>query len=273
MEETTNRGVWLALLVHVFFFGALGVFVLAELLREEEPEPLHVFEMVAAPAEAPPRPQPPEPVSGEEARPVEVPLMEELPLPEVEVRPRPAPPEPEPIPEPEPVPEPEPAPEPEPEPEFEQITREEFERRFGKPEPTREPQRRPARPQVDAPRLDTSTIRSALESIVVETPQTRTAPSTSARDQRALYDYIARLRAQIEARWQPPAATAGRGLEVVIRLAVAPDGRISRARVLQSSGNEVFDASALRAARSVPGVGQTPKGIPYTFDQPFSQRE
>jgi len=101
MEETTNRGVWLALLVHVFFFGALGVFVLAELLREEEPEPLHVFEMVAAPAEAPPRPQPPEPVSGEEARPVEVPLMEELPLPEVEVRPRPAPPEPEPIPEPE----------------------------------------------------------------------------------------------------------------------------------------------------------------------------
>jgi len=268
MNEAINRGFFLALGVHVVFFVALGAFVFIEFFKEEEPEPLHVFEMVSSPG--PPAPETPLETPAE----APVPKLPDLqPTPEVNLREvEIVEPEPEPEPVPEVTPEPEPVPEVESEPEPRQVSADDFFRQHGPAQPREQPRPRPReipRPRIDAPRLDPSSITRALDSIVVEAPGT--SGSRSANDQRALYDYIARLRAQIEARWERPSTSGDDELSVIIRLEVAPNGRITGARILQSSGNALFDQSALRASRSVPGVGPTPEGKRYTFDQPFTQ--
>lgn len=62
--------------------------------------------------------------------------------------------------------------------------------------------------------------------------------------------FIALIRAKITRNWhKPPGAKLGS--TVVLQLHLFPTGELSRAEVLKSSGNSVFDSSALSAAKSI----------------------
>ncbi len=57
--------------------------------------------------------------------------------------------------------------------------------------------------------------------------------------------YLARMRARIEAAWNPPPGPFARDPEIELRL--FPNGRVRAVRILVSSGNEALDASLVRA--------------------------
>jgi colicin import membrane protein len=61
--------------------------------------------------------------------------------------------------------------------------------------------------------------------------------------------FMALIRSRIEARWRIPPKS--RGLSLLLRLRLLPNGELELVKVLKSSGNTSFDRSAEHAARSV----------------------
>lgn len=62
--------------------------------------------------------------------------------------------------------------------------------------------------------------------------------------------FIALIRAKITRNWHKPSG-AKIGTTVVLQLHLFPTGELSRAEILNSSGNSIFDSSALSAAKSI----------------------
>lgn len=62
--------------------------------------------------------------------------------------------------------------------------------------------------------------------------------------------FIALIRAKITRNWHKPSG-AKAGTTVVLQLHLFPTGELSRAEILRSSGSQVFDNSALSAAKSI----------------------
>ena len=79
------------------------------------------------------------------------------------------------------------------------------------------------------------------------------------------------IRARVERMKSYPAGARGKG-QVVLRITVARDGRITAARVGKSSGNAAFDRAALAAVKRAGRFPAAPKGLAepsYSFNLPI----
>ncbi len=258
----------IAVTLHLLAFALLFTGYLVN-PRDRDPEPL-VFELHDAPSE---RAQPDQPAETEarRTRQMELPEFEfeavELPPTTPRERPRP---EPQPRVQPEQQSEPEPRrePEPQPEPEPERMSLAEFRERHGAP---REPEARPRpqqRRQVEAPRIDTSNIRSNLQSVMRSDSDQELVSRLSDSDQRELERYFARLRTAIERAWnQPSSATAG--MSATVRFSLSGDGRVSGARVVGSSGSDAFNRSIVEAFERLGSFDPPPDRESYTPNLTF----
>ena len=73
--------------------------------------------------------------------------------------------------------------------------------------------------------------------------------------------YLGALEDKIQVAWeQPPSAAAG--LMTTVQFSLEPDGRITGAKVSQSSGNAEMDQSALLAVKSIGQYERWPEGFP-----------
>ncbi|MEX2381440.1 MAG: TonB family protein [Opitutales bacterium] len=264
MNSGSKRAFVLAAVVHVFAFGFIffGYFV----KPPEEKEETVVFQVFDPPsgapseiqpaAEAQPQPQP---------RPrLNIPEVELAPveLPPAERRERRPPPPPPPQPEPAPAPTPQPEPTPPPAPPRESMSIDEFRAQHGQPRQAPAPTPPPRTP-VTAPRLDTSRIARDLQSTVTSASESRQVSQLSSSDQAALQAYFGRLHSAIERAWRKPEGMSTR-LEATVQFSVSRDGRVFGARIVSSSGNNIFDRSILDAFGRVGSVGATPDGEGYT---------
>jgi protein TonB len=118
------------------------------------------------------------------------------------------------------------------------------------PEPPRitSPPAAPASPP--APSTQVATARPGVEPIRLGKPN---APSTStgsiavdASDFPFTY-YLRLIQSKIGERWAPPRAAAGGGERVVVLFEIQRDGQIREPTVERTSGNSLYDQSALRA--------------------------
>lgn len=236
MTRETRQSMLLSVLIH----GAgVGVFLLLLLAERwlERPEPV-VLELVS-PAAAP------------------APVVEQ-PEPEVEEAPEPFPLErPEPMAD---LPEIPDAPA-EPEPVRERLRFEEWARTRDLPERVQRVERE--RRAVETPRIETD-LRERLEA---ELPAIEVGgfELNQLQDDRALRRYLARLRAAIEGGF----TGSGEGLEAEVEFSVSASGVVGNVRLIESSGDAVFDRRAVEAVQRVRGLGAPPGGRNYQFRQTF----
>ncbi|MGC9450435.1 MAG: TonB family protein [Oceanipulchritudo sp.] len=251
MERQTQQSIFISILLHVAFFG-LGVvfFFLQNWLREPEPV---VFELVAAAAAPPPRQQ-------SQDLPEEAPLE---PLTVPETRPIKPPPEvpdlPEPLPEPPPKPKPEPPP-PEPKP---RVSYEDWVRNREMPERVQRVQQSRPRPPQDVPEIETN-VRDRLEK-QLSPIRLQGADISQIESADALQRYLADLRRRIQAAFQP----TGSMLQAEAYFTVSASGRLTAARIHQSSGDAAFDRSVLRTLQTARTPGPPPGNRDYTFSLVF----
>jgi protein TonB len=121
------------------------------------------------------------------------------------------------------------------------------------PEPPRiaAPPTTPAAPTAPvAPSPSVAAARPAVDPIRLGRPN---APSTStgsiavdASDFPFTY-YLRLIQSKIGERWSPPRATAAGGERVVVLFEIQRDGQVREPSVEKSSGNNLYDQSALRA--------------------------
>jgi TonB family protein len=91
-----------------------------------------------------------------------------------------------------------------------------------------------------------------------------------------LNPYVARAKAAIRAKWQPPKGLENR--QVVTTLTIQKDGTISNTAVIGGSGDAGIDQGALRALKAASPLEPLPKGAPasielrYIFDWNVSSK-
>ena len=270
-KRTTRRGFWVSILVHALFFGSLLLMIAWKRYHKEEP-PV-IFELIdTSPVPEMQEPVPtPDPV--EEPQPVEEPAIEapmieqpqpvdipDLAIPEPEPEPTPPPPAPTPTPTPTPAPKVEPKPTP-PKPQPKPMTAEEFQQKFGKPSPT------PPKP-VKPTKAPTITVKKPTVTGVSTSPQ-----RSSAAEQRALEDFIARLRHQIELAWNKPDALEGSEVFAVVSVTVQPSGALRPVKLVTPSGSRLFDNSILAAVQNTRNIGGAPGGQAVTINYTFRMVE
>ncbi len=278
MSDRYAGSFFLSLLLHLAM--AVVLVAVAYVLRTREPERPQVFEVVAGPGEdylateapsAPPEVtpiafQPPEPLP-----PVVIPEpVAPEPPPVVVPDPVPTPPTP---PTPTPQPKPQPQPKPKPKPPVEQpkprptMTKEEFDRQFGKK--TTAAQRTPApAPPVKPKLVDPNALRDSLTS--PSAGGGGDALSTQMRNQ--MDAYFAQLIALLKRNHQKPAGLSDL-LSADFSYHVAANGRVSQVKVIRSSGNAAFDQSVLTAFASLPSLGARPDGQSSTRQVTFRVRD
>lgn len=253
MSPGERRGWRLAVGLHgAVFLAWLVMLIWPDLSREEE---VVVLELVSLSAEVPsvsPRPSPtPPPVEEEPLR-----------LPELEPTPQ--------IPEavelpPEPVVEP-PAPQPEP---VQRMTREEFVRQFGNPEPT------PARPRprpVVRPQLDVSDMQAELRRSLTDSSERARMEAMDAGAQEALLRYTRLVKARLDAAFARPVGLR-QDLRAVARFRLDAAGGLTGLRLSPGSGSDVFDAAVRAAFSRAAPFPASPDGQGYDLVVTFRMAE
>ncbi len=171
----------------------------------------------------------------------------------IEEPPPPPPPEPEPPPPEPPPPEPEPAPETVPE-DVPVLVEEQKKKPEKKPPPEPKPQPPPP-PAVEPP---PKRVGSPFGNPLGSTNQA----TLGVEDPNFTYGYyLDRVVAAISANWRRPPMGS---LEAKLHFRIQRDGTITRLRVVTSSGQEAYDAAALRAVEASSPLPPLPKG--YTED-------
>jgi TonB family protein len=88
--------------------------------------------------------------------------------------------------------------------------------------------------------------------------------------QAELYQYVEKVKKDIKAKWQPIKGFANRHVTVVFT--VRQNGAIEDAKIIESSGSQEVDQSALDALKTTSPLAPLPKGAPefiqirYVFD-------
>lgn len=268
-----KQGFWLSLTLHLGMVALVLLQMLFASLRPKEKP--YVMELVSVPVmaeqaaeNAAPRVETPKPFEVPEIDPVRRVDHEPLALPEPV---KPAPPKevvrpPEAV-KPTPTPPKEAAKKPEPEakPPPKQMSVEDFRKQYGQPKPRSTPVKAK---QFNIPKIDTTRIQEALQSVVVTSSPAAVA-SMSQVNQDALGQYIGLLRSRIDAVWDKPDNYTGDLNEIVVLFDVAANGTLSGIRLEQGNPGDAFARSVLEAFRRVRPVGPTPTGQAYTFRMPF----
>ena len=73
-----------------------------------------------------------------------------------------------------------------------------------------------------------------------------------------LQSYTGRIKLMIERAWLPPSHAAS-NLRAVVHLTIDKQGRVEQLRVVQSSGNTMFDQSLIRAIKQVSPLPPPPE--------------
>ncbi|MDO6562568.1 cell envelope integrity protein TolA [Amphritea sp. 1_MG-2023] len=87
-------------------------------------------------------------------------------------------------------------------------------------------------------------------------------------DQQATAGYLEYIAAEIENNWRRP-PSARNGMTVVLSLHLLPTGEVDNVYVVNGSGDEHFDASAIRAVKRVDRFSELQKMDPILFDRNF----
>ena len=224
----------------------------------EEPEKIHVFELVSAvapPAEivTPPKPVPPTPPPiSPKPKPPQPPKVTPKPKrPTPKVTPKPQRPKPKPKPRPKTTPRKvESA-----KPKLKPVSYKDFQRKHKLPErkPHPTPQPAPPRPQV---RINPKAF--TIPHIKLTNP--KVTPTSV--DPNVLNRYLAKVKASLEATWQQLQAQANLtvGGEAKVQFRISATGIILSPRIVHRSGNQALDKLVLQAFRSVGNVGRPPNG-------------
>lgn len=277
MQANSPGAFFLSLTLHGLVVALLFFFSLV--LHKRQPETPKVFELVAgegdnyAATEAP---------AGGETSQIKFDLPD-VPAPVI----RPDPPRPEPRPAPEPVitkaPEvpkappvktPPPKPKPvekakPPEPVIKPMTKEEFDRQFGKQKnPAAKP---PPAPKVRA--IDSAAIRTGVLGGSTNNKSGGAGGKALTREQQDLLEsYIALLLQRLRAAHQKPPGLSDL-LHTRVQFRIAADGTLSAVKVIRSSGVPAFDQSVLEAFARVRSIGPTPDRKSDVWEVTFRMRE
>jgi TonB family protein len=159
-------------------------------------------------------------------------------------------------------------PAPAPTPAQDRISYRDFVDQHGKPQ-TRSP--RPnttTRPPVSAPRIDT---RFAVNlSDAVRTPGSLTGMTDAQQSELGLY--IGTLKDALQRNWDKPSGVPA-ATEAVVEFDLSASGRVTNVRIVEKSGNAVFDASVLAAFARLTTVGPTPDGREFTLRLTFRMKD
>ncbi|MEH6550247.1 MAG: cell envelope integrity protein TolA [Pseudomonadales bacterium] len=128
-----------------------------------------------------------------------------------------------------------------------------------KPEPKAEPV--PVKPKVDV--LAQQQL-AAMQQAMVEEEAEQQASS----DQQLANSYIAVIQQTITQSWSRP-ASARNGMQVTLSMQLIPTGEVVDVRVLQSSGHDAFDRSAVTAVKRVERFDELANVPSRVFDKYF----
>lgn len=261
MKANSQKAFVFSSLLHALVLGSLAV--AAFLPGCEEEEAPHVFELVSAPAMSNPLPTAESPPADEapQLQPARIPDLAEMdPLDIPEVQPAPAP-----APTPKPTPQPKPKPLP-------KVSYTDFIEENPREAPRTQPTPRP-RPQIERPRISTEELRRDLESIVVPRTGEIQVRQMTAAETDLLAAYRDRLKSLLDAAYRKPSGLYGREFSTRVQFTVSTRGVITGVRIVQSSGNEIFDQSVRDAFARVGNVGAPPGGKAITFQLPFEMSD
>lgn len=263
------NGDWSRIQRRAFYFalglhglGFLLLVVLPFLPKWEKREELHVFEIVAPPANLPLAPEqgpiaptPPKPLNlprPEQLKPVpDIPTPEPEPAPTPPPKPSPTPPKAEPPP---PTPAPAPAPQ----------SYEEWVKNRKLPEKTVTPQPAPARQPVNVPRVNTQIREQLREAVSGLQVQNFTAGNAAEADEMNLYRQ--RLNAVLQAAFEG----SGRNLSAKVSFQVTASGQFTNVVIVRSSGDEAFDLECRRVFQRARPPGPPPGRVTRTFQTDFN---
>jgi|GEM_PF-3246931 protein TonB len=86
--------------------------------------------------------------------------------------------------------------------------------------------------------------------------------------------YYLLIREKLYSLWDQPVEFLGLGLSATIEMIVESNGKVRQFKLLQSSGNEKFDQSALEAVKKLESIGEPrPSSIPEVITVKFQMAE
>lgn len=138
--------------------------------------------------------------------------------------------------------------------------------------PPRESRAEPiAQQRIEAPTIKTSDMIQELNRLANQpsSNQNDRVANVSANEMQRYLSYVNRI---IEMRWRGSMTSLPSGLKAVVSFRVEADGRISFVRLLQSSGDNTFDNTALTVLKKLNRVNRPPDGRAHLLNQPFESR-
>jgi protein TonB len=159
---------------------------------------------------------------------------------------------PEPVPQPKPKPKPAPSPKPKPKPKpkkkstWKAVDPKEI--KLG---------RRVAPAAPAAPALTADEIRKSLSSVL--------ASSSAASVPNRFGSYYAKVMQLFYARWNPPATATSASGSAVVRISIAPDGRVLKRAKIKGSGDALYDKTVMDAVGRVRQLPRPPADYPYDY--------
>ena len=88
-------------------------------------------------------------------------------------------------------------------------------------------------------------------------------------DVSVLQEYGQYVYKKISAQWIKPGVNSGKNLSVKVKFIVLSTGRIESVKIVQSSGNQIFDNSILTVFKTIAQFKPTPSGKKETFTLNF----
>lgn len=240
MKPHSKKGLYYSALLHgaVFLVLAAGA-LLSTLLKQPEP---HVFHLKAPPLTAQKGTLPTSASEPALPIPIDLPAIESA-------RPLPKPSPPAPKKTVERVRQSEPAAKP--------MSHDQFVKKFSPPKPTKTQPRPRKKPPPDIPAIDTSGIRKELSRNLSTNISKAESSEVSEAEQNQLMAFQDKIYALLDETWKKPKNLSGTNYGATVRFVVTAEGRIHFQEFLQSSGNEIFDAS-VRAAFTDAGPAEPP---------------
>lgn len=262
MQANSPAALLLSFLLHGMVAALL--FFMAYVVGRQTPQPA-IFELVAGAPTAPDELTAPALGSPDAKLTLKVP---EAPAPRVEPQ--------EKVPEMTAVPEPvkppakiKPAP-PKEAPQAPRLTKEEFEKRYGKPQPVKTAQ---APPPVKAPRIDAKGIAEGVRGGSPANTRGGGGGNALSRERMdPMSEYITTLKLRLKQAHEKPVGVSEL-LSADVEFFVAANGQIDNVRIVRSSRNAEFDRSVLDAFRNIAWLGPRPDGKSDVWRLTFRMKE
>lgn len=124
------------------------------------------------------------------------------------------------------------------------------------------PKKKPSKPRVTAATLDTSAVLRDLRNNLSREDSDRLS-SMSVAEQGQLFDYFQWVASLIDTNFAQPSGIV-EGTSAWVQFNISALGVVSRARVVESSGNAAFDRAAVAAVQALGKLTAPPGKVAYT---------